>query len=882
MNWQFPPSTLFLFVAATVNWLLALYAIRSRNSLVLPAFTLLLWATGIWAFGYGFELASPTEVSKLFWAKIQYLGIAVVPPAWLLLALQYTGRDIWLQRKRQVLFLLFLIPTITLLLAWTNERHGLIWAHTELVKHQNIWLLDYSYGRWFWVNIACSYLYMLLGSGLVIHRILRTPGIIRQQSIWMLVAALLPWISNALYLTGVNPFRLDLTPFAFTLSGIAVIGGAFRSQFLDITPIAHSNIIMKLDEGIFVLDAKERIIDVNPAGQRMVDLSLAAIVGKPVTDVFADWAAWMSQINQEQRAEAAFTLNRESRIYELRLTPLVTDGNAKQQGQMIVFYDITTRKQQEIQLNQARMEAVAAAKAKTDFLANMSHEIRTPLNAVIGMTGLLRDSLLNSEQQDLVHTIFTSSDTLLSIINNILDFSKVDAGKLELENEPFDLEDCVLAALDLVKTKAHEKGLQLIHQISPDTPLFCKGDALRLRQVLVNLLSNSVKFTDEGQVRVEVSSNLLGHAQCEILFAVRDTGIGIPADKVEMVFQSFSQADTSHTRKYGGTGLGLAISQRLVRLMGGKIWVKSEVGKGTTFFFTMPTEVATSEPKRYLRKKQLKLPGKRILFVANHSGTRRYMSRQIRTWGIHPYVAGSLPETVYWLQNSTPFDVIIVDEDMLTAEKDLLLSIRQLAHNTPLLLLTQQGRVPAEIQAHITGHVQKPIKPSALYEVLVDVLSVQKNQEGAVVMQGGAETAVSLPLTAPDSNKQPHTLRILLAEDNLINQKVAMRIMTKLGYEPDVVSNGREVLTALEKQSYQIVFMDVQMPEMDGVEATQCIHTQWPVEKRPWIIAMTAHALEGDRERYLSAGMDDYISKPVRIEDMVESIHRYQQKQASR
>ena len=548
-------------------------------------------------------------------------------------------------------------------------------------------------------------------------------------------------------------------------------------------------------------------------------------------------------------------------------------GNAV--GLVAVCTDVTVQKEVERELIAAREAALETSRMKSEFLANMSHEIRTPLNAIIGMTGLLLEMELEDEAREFAETIRNSGDALLMIINDILDFSKIEAGKLELEYQPFGVRESVEESLDLLAPQAAEKGLELVHVIDENVPAVLLGDVTRVRQVLINLLSNAVKFTERGEVVVSVEAlpgedEETGSNTVSLRIHVRDTGIGIPASRMGRLFQSFSQVDSSVTRKYGGTGLGLAISRALVEAMGGVLHVESAEGVGTTFSFTIPARVVPP-PLPLPRSEPSLLAGKRVLVVDDNQTNRRILARQIQTWGMLSWATDSGEEALQWIRWGQAFDVAILDMQM--PEMDGVTLAREIrAHRSPgvlpMMLLTSVGGLRGVDVAEGTfaASLTKPVKPSHLHNVLMNILSGQAEP-------GEEEIA---PLAAPYDPFHAHPLRILVAEDHAVNQKVALRLLRRAGYRADVAANGFEVLEALQRQPYDLILMDVQMPELDGEATTRRIRAEFPPQRQPRIVAVTAHALKGSRERYLSVGMDDYMSKPVRLEELTRLLQRYQ------
>jgi PAS domain S-box-containing protein len=601
MDLQYAPYALPLVVAAIISGALAYAIWRRRPGPGVIPFVVLMLGVIQWSLGNALDVITVDLPLKLFLTSIQYIGITTVPAGWLTFVLEYTGRGRWLTRRN--ILLLTIEPVLTVLFSLTNDYHHLFRYSITLNTDGPLPVLDSTFGPIFWVHAVYSYILLLGGTVLLIQAFIRSPQLYRGQVIWLLVGAFAPWAANALYIFGLIPFPVaDPTPFAFTVTGMAMAWSIYRYRLLDIVPVARDAVIESMGDAVMVLDAQNRIVDINPTGLNILGRSSADVIGRRAAEILSGQQELVDQYRDVDQAHAEIAIGEGEirRDFELRISPL-RNRRGDLSGRLLVLRDITQRKRAEEQIqkqNQALVQAIddlaaahkraeEATRLKSEFLANMSHELRTPLNAIIGYTQILLEGMageLNERQHSNLERVLVNGKDLLRLIDDILDLAKIEAGRMELVKQPFVLRDWLNEIVAQTEGLAKEKGLRYEVRVDDEMPVEIVGDADRLKQIALNLISNALKFTEAGHVLIDVSRD----GKYRWTFSVKDSGIGIPSHAQEYIFEEFRQVDGSWQRKHGGSGLGLAIVRNMTLMMGGTVRVRSEVGKGSTFTVLLP------------------------------------------------------------------------------------------------------------------------------------------------------------------------------------------------------------------------------------------------------------------------------------------------------
>jgi two-component system, sensor histidine kinase and response regulator len=643
----------------------------------------------------------------------------------------------------------------------------------------------------------------------------------------------------------------------------------FLNSLIENTPI-----------GVAAIGADQTVQMCNPAFEKLFLYSQEEILGQPLYELLGapeirpELDSNRKRIGQGKGTHIVTRRRRSDGTLvdvEAFSVPILADG--KVTSAVLLYQDITERKQAEQELLRAKEEAEAASRAKSEFLANMSHEIRTPMNGIMGMTELVLDTDLDPEQREYLNLAKVSADSLLSLINDILDYSKIEAGKLDIETIDFNLSDCIGETMKTLSLRAHQKGLELAFQIEPDVPDALVGDPGRLRQIIVNLVGNAVKFTETGEVVLSVRNEARPAEDVQLLVTVADTGIGIPKDKQASIFEAFSQADGSMTRKYGGTGLGLTISSRLVQLMGGRIWVESQLGQGSRFHFTSRFKLQKSPMRKVIPRDPSTLRGMGVLVVDDNATNRQILVKMLSNWHMVSTLADSAANAMTILSKAKglgrDFPLILLDAQMPDVDGFALAEYIKRHpdwETATVMMLSSAGQRGDALRCRelgVAAYLTKPVRQTELLDAILTALGTRSRSEKPALV------------TRHSLRESRNRLRILLAEDNSVNQLVALRLLEKYGHTVAVAADGKKALEALAKDTYDLILMDIQMPEMNGWEVARAIREQ---ERESGghipIIAMTAHAMKGDEEKCLASGMDDYLTKPIRTPELLEVLDR--------
>jgi len=694
------------------------------------ALAVLMFSIACWILASTLHYMAAEFQVKVFFSEFKYFGIVTVPTAWLCLALHFTKRSSLITRRN--IYLLSLVPAITMIIIYTNRYHGLFVSNYRIETVGTLTTLVSTYSSWFWVHTAYSYTLIAAGIYLFLLHFFRSRYIYRKQAGVMILGVVAPLAGNIAFVFHNSPFPgIDITPWTLLFSGLILFYGLFHLKLLDLIPIARDAVIESIPDVVLVLDRQNRIVDINPAAGRLFGENCSKIIGQRINHVLTGWSELTGENNFLAEVKRKINFGREQQMlhFDLSISPLF-DRRGGFTGRLVILRNITELEKTMQELEAARKTSEEANQAKSRFLANMSHEIRTPMNSIIGMADLLYSTRLETEQKEYVEVIETSAHSLLRVINDILDFSKIEAGKLEIERVDFNLHELVESSVKAFSMHPQRQGLRFSTVISGDVPRKVSADPVRLKQILLNLISNAVKYTSQGEIEVGVKKVGRRAAEVVLSFYVRDTGVGMPKEQSEKVFESFYQLDSSSTRRYGGTGLGLTIVKNLVELMGGAVFIDSRPGEGTTVNFQLPLK--TQAPK-------------------------------------------------------------------------------------------------------------SPVNPDA------------SPVEGTF-----------------------RDFKILVAEDDKSSQLLMARLLTKKGLRVEMADNGQQVLEKLRTGNYQLIMMDVQMPEMDGLETTAAIRS---MEKSGGghipIIALTASAMKGDREKCLRSGMDGYLTKPLNPEALFDLLSQY-------
>jgi two-component system, NarL family, sensor histidine kinase BarA len=858
---QFSIWVFLLLFSSILSGILAYYSIRQKRTRGSYELALMLIAISFWALCEGIISIAVSLESKILWSEISYLGSQVTPVLFLLFVVRYTNKEKFLQNVSQVAPL-FVIPLVSIIISFVDKLHFLLWPSIKLV-HGSVGITAvFEHGIWFYVEILYSYILIISGFIYLFHSIYRFPMFYSKITRLLLVSGIIPFLfsiaytENASLLGGIDP-----TPIAFSLTCVLFAIAIFRYGFLDIAPIAREIIVENMRDGVLILDTKNRIVDLNSSAEKILGIE-KSILGKDISALMKNHPLIVDLCNQQSNSNSEI-------IYEYGLLCLNIHSRKLYSkkgvllGKLIKIYDITLQRAYEDKLIKAKEVAELANKAKSDFLANISHEIRTPMNGIIGLTDLLLSTQLTNVQKNFLENARYSADSLMHLLNDILDFSKIESGKVEVNIREFDLWEMFERTVKVFASHAAEKNLELICEILPDVPRNIKSDAMRIRQILTNLLSNAIKYTESGEVLAKLSVINGDH----LSISVSDTGMGIPEEKQQLVFESFTQVDTSNTRSNGGVGLGLPISKQLAHLLGGEISLKSEFEKGSVFNFEFPysqSVLSQSSSNPFLT-------GKRIMVVDDNQTNLRVLKEMFTFLGVQidaiadPNVAFDI--ILSGEKNNIHYDTVILDLQMpimngLHFSKKI---NSETGGRTKIILMLSTADIEKNkenfAKAGITEMIVKPVTASDLKNVFSKKLVVSSENK----FNAGSTTKKVLFHSE---------VNILVVEDNVVNIMVIRNRLKQAGATVDEASNGLMAVDKCKNKKYDLIFMDIHMPVMDGFEATDKIRNSQNNHDSV-IVALTADALSKSRDAYIAAGFNDYIIKPFTNDNLIPVFQKY-------
>ncbi|MEN4010570.1 MAG: histidine kinase N-terminal 7TM domain-containing protein [Bellilinea sp.] len=860
MQTQISVFLLILIFVSVVSFTLAAYSNLRKTVPAARPFGMICVGIALFTLMYMFEVISIPMRSKIHFFGLKFIGVALISVSLIWFTFEYTGRKPNHWYRWLAGYAVF--QSILLIGILTNPLHHWFFTRSHLIISYSFVLLSFEPRAGYYLILILPLLLTVLCVGVLIQYYFRTSYHRRQQVAIFLAGTGIPLLTSIYLMFGASPDqKIWMTSLAFATSVPILSLGVFRYRMLDVVPEVRTLILDAMDDAVIVINRNLRILDINPAAEKFLNIGLNDAIGAPLNLVFPEWESLGVRRDQEERVEIEIELTRGNnpRVFQLS-TWLMTTWWGRSAGRLIQLRDITAERQMEQNLRLAKDIAEEAANAKSLFLANMSHEIRTPLNAVLGMSQLLLNTRLNAEQTEYTRVIHTAGSTLLNAINEILDYSKIEAGRVHLERQSFELYTCLEEATEMIAPQASARQLNLTYWLEDGVPSFVRGDAGRIRQVLVNLLANAVKFTEQGEVNLRVELTCCEDDQPKLHFMVRDTGIGIPPEKLPLLFELFSQVDAGISRRYGGTGLGLAICRRLVEQMGGQIWAESQPGAGSVFHFTLPLEAQPeTAPHPALNQK-------RILILSPNFYTRTMLQQFATRLGMQVIPAEDNAPGLAALQTNQNVDVALIDQRMqgdkgTVSQEDNWEVLPDVGY--PLLLLAPFG-TQRSIPTHsrFAGIIHAPVKSIQFTETMQNLLIKGKD------VKPRATARKKQPARIESNFASRYPMNILVADDNHLNRKVALLFLEQLGYSPLRAASGVEVIQVALQRPIDLLLLDIQMPEMDGLETARQIRSLLPQERQPRIVALTAFSFEQMNLNCLNAGMDDILNKPITLDQL--------------